>query len=95
MVGGFVSNDPSHAALYGSEGSFDLPSLHIIGRADTIVPGSSSHMLASRFRNPLVIQHEGGHVIASDPRTLQQVGAFLEDRQTLQTSQPGLDPAAL
>jgi hypothetical protein len=66
MVGGFVSNDPSHAGLFDSEG-FDLPSLHIIGRSDTVVPSTLSHGLASRFKNPLVIQHKGGHVIASDP----------------------------
>ena len=93
MVGGFVSNDPSHAALYDSEGSFDLPSLHIIGRADSIVPGSSSHMLASRFKSPLVIRHEGGHVIASDPQTLQQVGAFLEARVGEHENAGGHGPA--
>jgi fermentation-respiration switch protein FrsA (DUF1100 family) len=77
MVGGFVSNDPTHAQLYDPEG-FDLPSLHVFGRSDGIVPSSLSQTLASRFKNPRVVEHAGGHVIASDPQTSRQVGAFLE-----------------
>jgi predicted esterase len=81
LVGGFTSNDPSHAGLYDPE-SFDLPSLHVIGRSDTVVPSPSSCALASRFKNPVVVQHEGGHVVASDPGTLRQVSVFLEARST-------------
>jgi pimeloyl-ACP methyl ester carboxylesterase len=79
MVGGFSSNDPAHAALYGAAGSFELPSLHIVGRSDFIVPSADSLALASRFTNPLVLQHEGGHVIASEPPVRDRVRSFLAD----------------
>jgi acetyl esterase/lipase len=79
MVGGFVSNDPRHAGLYEAKGSFDLPSLHIIGRSDGIVPSGDSRELAARFEDPLVLEHEGGHVIASDPSIRTSVRGFLEE----------------
>lgn len=40
-----------------------LPSLHLVGRADKVVPPASSHQLAARFAAPLVIEHEQGHCI--------------------------------
>jgi acetyl esterase/lipase len=79
LVGGFVSRDPGLAAIYGARDSYDLPSLHLIGRADGIVPPASSRDLAARFQNPLVLEHDGGHVIASDDATRRSVRSFLED----------------
>lgn len=78
MVGGFASRDPAHANLYGAAGAYALPSVHIIGRSDGVVPNSASFDLASRFKTPLILQHEGGHVIASDSQTKGQVRAFFE-----------------
>jgi len=79
MVGGFVSNDPSHSRLYEARDSFDLPSLHIIGRSDYVVPSKDSHRLASQFVRPLVLDHDGGHVVASTPEIRTQVTAFLAE----------------
>jgi acetyl esterase/lipase len=90
MIGGFVSNDPRHAGLYGAKDSFDLPSLHIIGSSDGIVPSEDSRELAARFKNPLVIEHEGGHVIASDASIRSQVRSFLEEMLRRRASQRSL-----
>jgi acetyl esterase/lipase len=79
MVGGFVSRDAAHAALYGARASYDVPSLHILGRADGIVPPESSRELAARFENPVIVEHDGGHVIAGDESTRKAVRAFLEE----------------
>src|SRR6185369_8541378 len=78
MVGGFPSADPALAALYEETASYDLPSVHIIGRSDLIVPAGLSRALASRFANPLVLEHEGGHVIAGTPAIRAQFRSFLE-----------------
>lgn len=80
MVGGFRSNDPSHAGLYASRDSYDLPSVHILGRADFIVPSSDSRALASAFKSPLILEHDGGHVVASTEDVRAGVRRFLEDR---------------
>jgi hypothetical protein len=77
MVGGFVSNDPSHGRLYEARDAFDLPSVHIIGRSDFVVRSTDSHDLASRFVNPLVLEHDGGHVVAGTPEICASVAAFL------------------
>ena len=78
LIGGFPANDPELARLYDRRPSHALPSMHVIGRSDTIVPASLSRELASRFRQPLVLEHDGGHVIAGTPHVRSQFRAFLE-----------------
>src|SRR5450631_710144 len=78
MVGGFLSNDPAHAALYESRTSFALPNLHIIGRADSVVPGEASRALAARFEGPQLLEHDGGHTIASTPEVRSTFSEFLK-----------------
>ena len=78
VVSGFVSNDPSHAPLYARAASYALPSLHLVGRSDGIVPPRDSKELAARFSEPTVLEHAGGHVVASDAATRAGVAAFLE-----------------
>ncbi len=80
MVGGFRSNDPEHASLYARRDSYDLPSLHMLGRADSIVPSASSRALAACFAGATLLEHDGGHVIANDPASCERVGAFLDAR---------------
>jgi serine hydrolase FSH1 len=80
LVSGFTSNDPAHAPLYQSRASFALPSLHLIGRADRIVPPPVSLALAAHFDRPKVVEHDGGHVIASTPEVRKTVANFLAER---------------
>lgn len=79
MVGGFISNDPRHAQLYESTDSFALPSLHLIGRSDFVVATEASRALAARFKTPLVLEHDAGHIIASGSEVRIPVLKFLED----------------
>jgi predicted esterase len=81
LVGGFVSNDPAHASLYVARESFALPSLHVIGRADRIVPTDASRALAARFEAPLIVEHDGGHVIPSGPEARAALAAFLKQQR--------------
>ncbi|HEX4457555.1 MAG TPA: hypothetical protein VIA18_06275 [Polyangia bacterium] len=78
MVGGFVSGDARHAPLYDALRGQALPTLHIIGRADSIVSPARSQLLARRFEQPLVLEHDGGHVIAATPHIRRETKAFLE-----------------
>jgi pimeloyl-ACP methyl ester carboxylesterase len=80
MVGGFTSNDPAHAELYRRRSSFELPTLHIIGRSDAVVPSSASHRLALLFPHRVVLEHDGGHIIASTPEVRTRVADFLACR---------------
>ena len=80
MVGGFASNDGSHADLYQRKAEYGLPSVHIIGKSDFVVPSSHSDHLARFFIDPLILRHSGGHVIPGDPQVRDSVAAFLQER---------------
>jgi predicted esterase len=80
MVGAFLAKDPDLARLYESQESYDLPSIHIIGRSDFIVPGEYSRKVAAKFKDPLVLEHNGGHVIAGTPLIRKRLASFLEER---------------
>ncbi|MCU1644144.1 MAG: hypothetical protein JWN03_4419 [Nocardia sp.] len=78
MIGGFTSPAPQHAQLFGSK--LALPSVHVMGRSDTIVPMRDSLALADRFADPLVLEHRGGHVIPGESAIAVPIAAFLADR---------------
>jgi len=82
IIGGFASRDPRHAAVFEAAGAIDVPSLHIIGRADAIVSPRASHQLASRFRAPTIAEHDGGHVIAATDTVRTAALAFLTRQPT-------------
>jgi fermentation-respiration switch protein FrsA (DUF1100 family) len=75
MVGGFTSFLPQHADLFPRP--LSIPSVHVIGRSDGIVPRSDSLKLAGRFADPLVLEHGGGHVIPWDRAVAEPIARFL------------------
>jgi pimeloyl-ACP methyl ester carboxylesterase len=78
MVGGFTSFEPQHAALF--ERKLAVPSLHVMGAYDGIVPMRDSLRLAERFEEPVIVKHPGGHVIPSDSTITSRIAAFVADR---------------
>jgi hypothetical protein len=79
MVGGFVVADVDLADLYAERSNYDLPSAHIIGRSGAVVPSEASLTLASKFNNPLILEHEGGRVIPNVPQIREEFRTFLEE----------------
>ena len=75
MVGGFTSFEPQHAALFGRK--LTVPSVHVAGTADSIVPISDSLALAERFADPVVLEHPGGHVIPTDRELTARIAQFV------------------
>jgi len=75
MVGGFTSTMPQHAGLFRHK--LTIPSVHVTGRTDTIVPRRDSLLLADRFADPLIIEHPGGHVIPGEPAVTTPIAGFL------------------
>ena len=49
MVSGFPSHDTDLASLYERHDAYDLPSLHVFGRSDAIVPTEKSRALAAHL----------------------------------------------
>lgn len=77
MVGGFRSDSPKHSDLYACRESYTLPSLHIMGHSDSIVPIEDSRDLCDHFTSPVVIEHPGGHIIPSVSSIREEVTRFL------------------
>jgi pimeloyl-ACP methyl ester carboxylesterase len=77
MVGGFRSDSPIHADLYARQENFLLPSLHIIGDSDRVVPAADSRVLARQFVSPVVLAHSGGHVVPGTAPIRREVARFL------------------
>jgi hypothetical protein len=78
MVGGFKSDLPLHADLF-KEGLV-LPSAHIMGRSDGIVPVDDSRELARAFVDPVVLEHPGGHVVPGMAAVADPLARFLATR---------------
>ena len=75
MVSGFTSNLPQHAHLFTRK--LSVPSLHVLGRVDDIVPMRDSLLLAERFADAVIIEHAGGHVIPDDPAITARIAGFV------------------
>jgi hypothetical protein len=76
MVGGFRSDSSMHAQMYARAENYELPSLHIMGRSDSIVPIADSRVLAAQFSTALILEHSGGHVIPAAPSIRADVELF-------------------
>lgn len=68
LVAGF----PAEAA--GAAGALRVPSLHVFGQADRVIPAAESRALAARFAQPVLLAHEGGHFV---PAAAAQRAAYL------------------
>jgi len=79
MVGGFTSTAPQHASLFTHR--LRVPSLHVMGRNDGVIPMRDSRRLAERFADPVVIEHGGGHVIPDDPAITTRIAGFVAEHR--------------
>ncbi|KAM5181940.1 esterase OVCA2 [Mantella aurantiaca] len=61
LVAGFKSLSTEHAEFY--QQPITVPSIHVYGDTDTVIPGEMSQELASYFVNPVLVTHTGGHYI--------------------------------
>nr|XP_012227110.1 PREDICTED: UPF0483 protein AGAP003155 isoform X1 [Linepithema humile]XP_012227111.1 PREDICTED: UPF0483 protein AGAP003155 isoform X1 [Linepithema humile]XP_012227112.1 PREDICTED: UPF0483 protein AGAP003155 isoform X1 [Linepithema humile] len=62
-ISGFKSLCAPHAIYYDEE--IDIPSLHIYGENDQIIPTVMAEQVSGLFTNKKEIRHEGGHYIPS------------------------------
>ncbi|TPX46967.1 hypothetical protein SeMB42_g03433 [Synchytrium endobioticum] len=63
---GYKPRDPAILDTYLKE-MVDMPSLHVIGKNDSIVSNTRSAALAACFKDASVLYHEGGHFVPSGP----------------------------
>lgn len=73
MIAGFKSRATPHQSYY--QEPIMVPSLHVLGETDRVIPAEMSRELASVFTEPVILTHPGGHFM---PASSPQKKAYLE-----------------
>jgi dienelactone hydrolase len=75
---GFKSGSLAHLNYYCKK--VEIPSLHIFGETDDIIPKEMSAALADTFADPQILTHPGGHYFAATAKEKQTYINFFQDR---------------
>ncbi|XP_043651317.1 esterase CG5412 [Drosophila teissieri] len=78
LASGFLSGSLVHMSAY--EEAINIPTLHIYGQADEIIPKDMSESLAAHFKNAEVLEHSGGHYFPATALQKQTFINFFQDR---------------
>ncbi|XP_028322895.1 esterase OVCA2 [Gouania willdenowi] len=80
LVAGFRSACNEHQVFYKS--LLQMPSLHVFGLEDRVIPDSMSRELLPLFQDPQVLIHPGGHFVPAASAHRQTYHDFLEISMT-------------
>jgi len=78
MSSGFPSGSLVHKNCY--ETKISIPSLHISGESDEIIPNEISVRLEQAFENPTIVHHAGGHYLPASANEKQSYVNFFQDQ---------------
>lgn len=78
FASGFRSGSLVHKGFYDEE--ITLPSFHVYGEGDSIIPKEMSESLMSLFVNARGAEHSGGHYVACSGTIKEAYQDFLHDR---------------
>ncbi|CAB3235243.1 unnamed protein product [Arctia plantaginis] len=78
FASGFRSGSLVHKGFYDEE--ITLPSLHVYGESDSIIPKEMSESLINLFIKPVVAEHTGGHYVACSGAIKDAYQDFLSDQ---------------
>uniref|UniRef100_A0A182JC78 Serine hydrolase domain-containing protein n=1 Tax=Anopheles atroparvus TaxID=41427 RepID=A0A182JC78_ANOAO len=78
LASGFRSGSLVHLNYY--ENKVQIPSLHIFGETDEIIPKDMSEALAETFLEPEVVTHPGGHYFPAQATMKQMYVDFFRDQ---------------
>lgn len=75
LVAGFRSACEAHRGFYDSP--LSIPSLHVFGLEDRVIPDAMSRELLPTFQDPQVMTHAGGHFVPAASAHRQTYKNFL------------------
>ena len=75
FISGFKSLISSHQPCYKEP--LELPSFHIMGSGDHVIPPVASELLAQQFTSAQLYQHSGGHYVPANPELRDKLRTFL------------------
>lgn len=76
IVAGFRSACTEHQKFYNSP--IQVPSLHVFGLEDRVIPDKMSRELLPSFQDPQVLIHPGGHFVPAASAHRQTYQDFLK-----------------
>ncbi|XP_023272342.1 esterase OVCA2 [Seriola lalandi dorsalis] len=76
LVAGFPSACKEHQKFYNT--SLQIPSLHVFGLEDRVIPDNMSRELLPSFQDPQVLTHPGGHFVPAASAHRQTYQDFLK-----------------
>lgn len=79
LVAGFRSACLEHDRFYGA--TLQIPSLHVFGQEDKVIPEHMSKDLLPVFSNPQILTHPGGHFVPAASVHRQTYQDFLKTFQ--------------
>uniref|UniRef100_A0A3Q2GIP6 Esterase OVCA2 n=1 Tax=Cyprinodon variegatus TaxID=28743 RepID=A0A3Q2GIP6_CYPVA len=79
LVAGFRSACEEHLKFY--KAPLQIPSLHVFGLEDKVIPDNMSRELLSSFQDPQVLIHPGGHFVPAAGAHRQTYQDFLKTFQ--------------
>lgn len=79
LVAGFRSACKEHQTFYNAP--LQIPSLHVFGLEDRVIPDNMSRELLPSFQDPQVLTHPGGHFVPAASAHRQTYQDFLKKFQ--------------
>ncbi|XP_020778807.2 LOW QUALITY PROTEIN: esterase OVCA2 [Boleophthalmus pectinirostris] len=76
LVAGFRSACTEHERFY--ESPLQIPSLHVVGQEDRVIPDHMSKDLLPVFKDPQILTHPGGHFVPAASAHRQTYQDFLK-----------------
>lgn len=70
------------------QGPLSLPSLHVFGDTDRVIPSQESMQLCSRFAGAITLTHSGGHFIPAAAPQRQAYLKFLDQFSEQRSTKP-------
>ena len=88
LFAGYVPRDSTVLASMDAGAPCTLPSFHCFGATDASVPPDVARALASRFADPVIHEHDGGHVVPGNAPLRSALKAFLVARRDAAAAAP-------
>ncbi|XP_068187666.1 esterase OVCA2 [Antennarius striatus] len=79
LIAGFRSACEEHMAFYNAP--LQIPSLHVFGLEDRVIPDNMSRELLPSFQDPEVLTHPGGHFVPATAAHRKTYQDFLKQFQ--------------
>ena len=78
LISGFLPRDRRYSSICDPSHQISkVRSLHVLGQTDDVVEPARSLKVAEMFENPIVVQHEKGHLVPSDKHVRDALKEFV------------------